>query len=792
MRPRWRKVLRDLWLHKPRTALVVLAIAIGIIGAGAVLDTWSLLKVVTRNEYRDTNPASATIRTDSIDAPLLERVRALPGIRDAAARRTVMAAVKVAGEWRSALLFASNDFATSRIGKVVGEKAQWPPTDGAFVIEHSSVQFAGVGVGDSVSVRIGEGAAMVLPVTGVARDAGLAPGWMEHVVYAFVTPATLARLGAPSSLNQLQIVARDGDAPSMDRAANRRAALEVQAVAERTGHPVLDVEVPEPGRHIHAAQMDSLLMIQGAFGVLSLFLSGFLVINLVAAMLAGQVREIGVMKAIGARPGQLAAMYLAIALALGVVACVIAVPAAMLLGRAYAEFAAGLLNFSVAGVAIPWPAITLQVAVGALLPVAAATVPVWRGCRISVGEALRDLGIGAGPAAASGRILGRATGVARPLLLSLRNAFRRRQRMALTLATLAMGGAVFLGALNLRASIRGSVGLLYGEYNRFDLSIRFTQAHSVDSIEAAVARVSGVSRAEAWGGARASIDMSDGMLANSFPITALAPDSKLVAYPVQAGRWLGASGEREIVVSKRLALDEPTLVPGHEVSLIIDGRSSRWTVVGIVEMGPAPGAWTSLTALARTLGDARVRVAVASASLKGVASQSELMQRLRTDLGAAGFEVDNGQLVQANRVVVEDHLLMVAGFLLVMAQLTIVVGGLGLASTMSLAVLERTREIGVLRAIGARHGAILGMIQVEGLVISLLSWLLAIPLSLPMSVFLGRAFARVMFPVATTFVPEWSGVATWFGVVLVVSLAACAWPASRATRIPTAVALAYE
>jgi putative ABC transport system permease protein len=134
---------------------------------------------------------------------------------------------------------------------------------------------------------------------------------------------------------------------------------------------------------------------------------------------------------------------------------------------------------------------------------------------------------------------------------------------------------------------------------------------------------------------------------------------------------------------------------------------------------------------------------------------------------------------------------MVAGFLGNMSLLMIVVGGLGLASTMSLAVLERTREIGVMRAIGAPHGAILGMIQIEGLVIALSSWALAIPLSLPMSVTLGEAFGRVMLKLPLRLAPEPAGVLVWLGVVVVVSLVACAWPALRATRITTAAALAY-
>jgi putative ABC transport system permease protein len=168
------------------------------------------------------------------------------------------------------------------------------------------------------------------------------------------------------------------------------------------------------------------------------------------------------------------------------------------------------------------------------------------------------------------------------------------------------------------------------------------------------------------------------------------------------------------------------------------------------------------------------------------------MQRLRTRLSEEGFDISAGQLMSEQRSVVEDHLLMVAGFLGIMGKLIIIVGGLGLASTMSLGVLERTREIGVMRAIGAPHRAILGMIQVEGLVVALLSWLVAIPLSAPMSIVLARAFGRIMFPVGARLLPETSGVIEWLAVVIVVSLVACAWPAIRAMRIPVARALVYE
>jgi putative ABC transport system permease protein len=97
-----------------------------------------------------------------------------------------------------------------------------------------------------------------------------------------------------------------------------------------------------------------------------------------------------------------------------------------------------------------------------------------------------------------------------------------------------------------------------------------------------------------------------------------------------------------------------------------------------------------------------------------------------------------------------------------------------------------------MRAIGARHNTILAMVQIEGLVVALLSWIAAIPLSIPMSVVLARAFGKIMFPVGAKLTPEPSGVIEWLAVVLVVSLIACAWPAIRASRVPVARALAYE
>ena len=542
--PRWKKALGDLGQHRGRTLLVVMAMAVGLAGAGTILDAWALVRVATREGFLASDPPAATLRMDSVDDAMLARARAVPGVRNAEARRTTTVRAQVGGSMLTAVLYSAADLHEARIGRVKSESADWPPKDGTLAIERSSLDFSGAAVGEAVVLSYGNAEPVSVPVRGIVRDVTLAPGWMEHVLYGFVTPATLARLGAPTTLDELRIVVNDR---TLDQQGVRAIAFQVKAAAESLGHTVRDVDVPVPGEHIHAPQMDSLLYTQGAFALMALVLSAFLVVNLIAAMLAGQTREIGVMKAIGARWQQIAAMYLAVAAALGVAAVVLAVPLALVAGRQYATLKADLLNFDVTGYSVPAWVIVLQVVVGVLLPVLAAAAPVWRACRMTVSEALRDVGIAGG--GGSEWLTHRVRGLSRPILLSLRNAFRRRQRLALTLLALATGGAVFLAALNLRASVLGVTDALFAA-QRFDFLLRLAAPQPADTLEAIARAVAGVDAAEAWTGARAATDRDDGTLGNSFPVTAVPPATAMLSMTPTAGRWLVREDGRDLVVNR--------------------------------------------------------------------------------------------------------------------------------------------------------------------------------------------------------------------------------------------------
>ena len=110
---------------------------------------------------------------------------------------------------------------------------------------------------------------------------------------------------------------------------------------------------------------------------------------------------------------------------------------------------------------------------------------------------------------------------------------------------------------------------------------------------------------------------------------------------------------------------------------------------------------------------------------------------------------------------------------------------------LSIGVIERTKEIGVLRALGARSRTILGIFVMEGLLQGLLSWVLAVPVSLLVSRPLADALGHAMFGATLDFQYNWPAVGIWFGVILMISVLASLLPARGATRISVRDSLAY-
>ncbi|HET9713133.1 MAG TPA: ABC transporter permease, partial [Pyrinomonadaceae bacterium] len=293
----WRKAVRDFWHERARTVLVVLAIALGISAFAAVMSSYTILIRELDLGYLATNPASAVLRLDSIDDETVKAILRNPEVSDAEPRRTIRGQMKAGPvQWRNLMLFVVQDYGNIRVSTLVPERGAWPPANGEILIERDAFQVAKASIGDAVTVKTANGVEQPLVISGSVHDVGQAQARMENIVYGYINPATLVQLGEEPKLDQLNILVAKN---RFDENHIRRVVADVEQLIKSRGHEVWRIDIPAPGKHPHSDLTGILLLSMSSFGLFVLLLSGILVINLLTAMMASQVRQIGVMKAIG-------------------------------------------------------------------------------------------------------------------------------------------------------------------------------------------------------------------------------------------------------------------------------------------------------------------------------------------------------------------------------------------------------------------------------------------------------------------------------------------------------------
>ncbi|MEO5762006.1 MAG: FtsX-like permease family protein [Vicinamibacteria bacterium] len=797
MSPRWAKTVRDVWQERARSAMVVCAIALGIAAFSSVLSTYAILNRELNQGYLATNPASFTLRTDALDDAALSLVRSNPGVQTAEPRRVVSGRMKAGpANWRNVLFFVVNNYAAIQVSKLVPETGAWPPATGEVLIERDAFQVAKARIGDSVAIRMQNGIESTLKVTGGVHDVGQAQARMENIVYAYITLDTLALLGEKPYLDQLNVVV-SGD--GLDRDHIGHVADDVKKQLEAAGHAVRRVEIPDPGKHPHADLMAMLLLAISTFGLLVLALSGVLVVNLLTAIMASQVRQIGVMKAIGGSRRQIAQIYFGQAFLLGVLATLVALPLSLVGSRQLSLYLARFLNFDMMSFSVPLWVYVLVGLIGLATPLLAAAYPVLKGTGLSVAKALADFGVsdrGFGQGRLD-RALASVGGLARPLLLAVRNSFRQRVRLALTLTTLSIAGLFFMAALNVRASMMNTIDHLFAS-KLFDLTLGLGALGPYEPVERAIARTPGVVRAEGWISSEGSIVAGQSkeadLSARRFLVLGVTPATRLLKLDVDEGRDLSPDDVDALVVNTALAAKEPAMKIGQTVVVRIGPSETSFRIVGVAREAFSPAtAYVSRTFFekaGRPVGSANtVRIALEQTDEASMATFKEALDR---NLDAEAVKVTGSVTKLDSRYGFDQHMLMIYIFLVVMSVIIGSVGGLGLMTTMSLNVLERRREMGVLRAVGASARMVWMIIVTEGVTMGLLSFAVAAVLAWPLSRGLGNFIGSAMFGSSLANVFELRGLVIWLAVSIGLSLIASFIPAWNASRSSVREALGFE
>ena len=783
----WLKAVRELRKERMRAALAVLAIAVGLAALLACLSAYDILVRELNRGYLATQPASAVLRTGAIDDALLAQVRADPGVAAAELRGYASGRVKAGPmQWRNLVLFVVPDFTRQQVAKIAPQAGAWPPAQGEILVERDAMQVAQARIGDVLTVRTAAGEESTLRLAGTVKDVGQAQARMEQLVYGYVTPATAG------SLHDARLLLRT-------RADAAAVAGRIKELLESHGHPVRRVDLPDPTRHPHADLTGLLLLSLATFAAFVLLLSGTLVANLVTSWMAAQVRQIGVMKALGASRAQVARIYLLQSFLLGLAAAALALWPGLLAGRAICRAMAAFLNFDVESFAVAGWVFAAMAVAGLLVPLVSAAAPVARAAAVPVREALSDFGV-----TAPARALAAIPGAPAPLQLALRNALRRRRRLLATLLPLTLGGLFFISALHVRASFIHTIDNLFAR-RKFDVWLALGGMASADEVERAVRAVPEIGRSELWIATEASFaepgaaappaqsglhGASAPIGADRFPVLAIPPDTPMLDLQIVRGRALKAGDSNALVISSALAA-ERRLSPGAKIKLRIGPSLREWEVVGISRepFSPALGyisrAWLDKVGEHAGSGNA-LRLSVPRGDLSAVrAALDRALEREGVLALASGSKAEM-------RRGFDEHMRMVYVMLVVLAGILAAVGALGLGTTMSIAVLERRRELGVLRALGGTPRAVAALVVVEGAALALVAWAVASLLAWPVSRIAGGAIVAHAFRSGMDFTFEGRGIVAWLTVSIAAAVAASLWPAVRAGRAPVRDALACE
>jgi putative ABC transport system permease protein len=796
--PRWYKVLRDLGTSKARTLLVVLSITVGVFAVGMVVDSQTILSREMTKSYAATNPASVRLGIASFNDDIVQAAGSVKGVRETQGQRIVSTRIQIgSGEWLPLGLFAYANYNDIRVDKVVPERGAWPPPEHELLVERKALDFIKSKVGDTVLVEMPSGKQRKLRIAGTVHSSIRLPTPLTGWVWGFVTFDTLEWLGEPRGYDELSLTVSEN---TLNREHIRYVANQVRDKVEKVGWPVDYITLPTPGKHPADDIVQAVILVLAALGFLSLLLSGFLVSNTISALLAQQVRQIGIMKAIGARPRQILAMYLVMTLIFGLAALAVGIPLGVLGARALTSFIAGFLNFDITSFAITPQVFVLQVVAGLLVPLLAALYPIISGIRITVREALSYYGLDQSQLREN--IVGQPTKAvdwstvqigSRPVLISLRNTFRRKGRLILTLITLTLGSAIFIAVFSVRASV-GSTLDEASQYWQYDIQVNLGRSYPIQQIEREALGVSGVVSAEGWGQGNARRLHADGSEGDNILLIAPPPMTDLLHPVILQGRWLLPNDENTIVVNADFLRDETDTKIGDETVLKIRGRETTWKVIGIIKgQLQGPIAYVNYTDFERVVRDLQnvssMRIVTEQ---HDQAFQSQVAKVLEQYLKRKGLRVRLVMTAFELRSMSARQFDIVLVFLLIMAALMGIVGGIGLTGTMMLNVFERTREIGVMRAIGASNGAVFQIVVVEGLLIGVMSWLVGIILALPLSKLLSDAVGMAFMHTSLSYTFSPSGIVLWLVVVVILSGSASFLPARRALQVSVREALMYE
>lgn len=831
---RGRKILRDILSRKGRTALVAISIMIGVFGAVALISTNDLIirqikedivpdEVAMMRLFVTVPSAGTNVRTEDGMDQVLSLVRnrressvVLPGtvgiteIEGQTVAPVFWQKTSEQGSYREAQLMTfSEPFGQIKLEPPSLKKGEWPkPGSHELAVEQRFADKYGVKVGDTIMFRpLGtDTAAEAWTITAIAYhpywvDAGGGDNETEIRIFANFDDAQ--RIAGFSGFSSYYLRFVDTNT------ASRQAERLMETIREQTSYIPQGYWLDDPDDYFLIGEVKEITNILNMLAMVALIVSGFLVTNVVNTIVVEQKRQVGVMKSLGATRWDNFYIYAGIAFLYGVLGTIPGVIIGIIVGSAMAQALAPLAATLIEGFKISTIGIVVGAVMGLLVPVIAALIPVFNGTRVSIMDAMTDLGIaarwGTGPIA---RFI-KALPLPPTIRQALSNVMQKKGRLLLTVITLTLAAAAFMGVFAMFTVITDEIDKLFDTF-KYQVMVVPTEAQDFDQLKALILESDDVESVYPGVGFTVQLlDLNGTSLyvgpENETDIEALGfdPTTPTIKITYSEGTGWDGAPERDGLVITSAAAKTLNKKVGERVVVSAGGRTAEFELIGIASY-PFPVAflkWQDLSKLsgfvydndtpADASDDVPLPVVVFVLTKEKDPTTDEVNRVINTisdSLLDAGITASFQNQVEIQEQVAEQMMVFNMIFQMTSAVMA-AVGAIGLLTTLSMAVFERQKEIGVMRSIGAGSGTIVTQFLVEGILIGLLAWLLAVPLSylLALSLLDGLGFAEfIQFSY-----PLWVLGMGLGGMVLIAALASL-WPSLSAARRTVSDILRYQ
>lgn len=801
----WHKISADLLAHKSRTLLAMSSIAIGIFVVGALLGMIDLQFSKMDESHRFSHPShiNLILKTDA-DFAVAEHIKTIPGVADVDRLTQFTVRFKAVNnpQWQTGTALFRPDYKAQHYDLMSLLSGSWPH-DKTLALERLSARFASLKSGDQIVLETANGE-QSFNVGGIIRHPFVKPPPFGGQLHFFIAPEAAAQFGIkPNTFRQLLVQVRQPY--SAEKA--RLLAGEIRAKLSAIGIGVNATLLQNPEQHWGRPFFSGINLILTVMAWASLVLSSVLILNTIAALITQQTDQIGIMKSLGARRSTIAKIYLSIVLILALLAIVLAVPLSLLGAYYSSRWLLDLFNIEMNGFEYSVRTLWLMIAGGLLAPLLASLWPIWRGASMSVREAIASYGLGADFGGNRfDRWLEAKVFNALPTLyaVTLGNLFRRKARLLWTQSVLVIAGVLFIVIISLIESVNLTLDNELAR-SRYAVRLGFSADQPSALVSELVSAVPQTTGLELWNRLPAELTRNDQLLRQSGSLgahmVALPVDTAMYRPLIVAGRWFESrDNDQQVLVLNAATAELNGIQVGDTVYVNLAGRvSGAWRIIGLYRWFAGSGyavepVYAPLSTVRKlTHLDQFSSFALLSANVNSPAEEKiytdALKQKFQDQHIKLDFYTTIAKLEQ--RQFAKNQFRPITAMLLGLAALIAAVGAIGLSGTLAIGILQRTREIGVLRAIGASSGAVFKMFMLEGFFHGLMAWLVSMPIAYFLSEPLSRKLGEIMLGLQLDFTFSFMAVWIWLVLVSVLVLLASYWPARHATRIVVRSSLNY-